>query len=1184
MLMIDIFETNSDRFPTFFKRVLSLLATSTLDFDTRSEVLLFLITAFERLDSALIRKEIAPLISISIWNNLDQQVRDRLLDQYPSLRKPWKKAANKPTDASQFEKNWLFSMTLEVLELMRSEDASKSTTDYINRFLEFLIAIVSQLPTRRYTNTLLKNLNFLVGIRLWSSSQETKDLAALLDYYMYFSIDDFTGQTLNDTEVWNRHAIEVKKLQTIAFTQYYDKLRILALSHVGSINSRPDIEEHLSPLDDRELTQFAQELGIRTQFPVEALSVDRNFLIECFVEKYRIRKSLSDLSLNLDILPDENDLFNAPVLEDLQETAPLAIHKLGLQYLTVNDFLMRAFVLYRSELLYQIKCDISAVISRLKPQTIMVNVDNDDDDDVHVDMIAEPRQDVRLGGTSRMAAKIALPPVVLEVAHRKVGTTYPGYVRIEVVLELERTAPNVRAEWESLRPGDVVFLACLQSPDQKAGRPADIGLKYLRCAECVRVLDEKDNEIRRFDENAEYGGRRRKLHLNLDARRYAHDGTQLVHGFNVVIRRHQRENNFRPILATVRNLLQSEIVLPEWLIDVFLGFGDPAGASYGAMPELEDIDYNDTFLDSDHFEQTYEGMRGPDRAESGKPVPSKVRLSSRKTNQIRFTKKQVEAIVHGVNPGLTVVVGPPGTGKTDVATQILNVLYHNFPDQKTLVLAHSNQALNHIFEKIMALDIKEKHLLRVGHGEELLSNDNDASSYSKYGRVEHFMQSRGPLLCEVDRLAETMGIPGAHGDSCETASYFFSVYVEPAWELFKKGSIKFPFAGYFDERPSDEDECYQIIIQIFDDLAGIRPFELLTNNREKANFLMANEARIIAMTATHAAMNRADIIKLGFSYDNIVMEEAAQLTEIETFIPLAMQTNADRLKRVVLIGDHHQNAPIIQNNVLRRYAHLDQSLFGRLVRLGVPATTLDSQGRARPEIAVLYSWIYGGLTNLPLVENVSAHNPGFLRTYQFINVDDYKGRGETEPSHHFIQNLGEAEYAVALYQYMRLLGYPASKISILAAYYGQKVLIEEILHKRCDSAKRDAAIFGRPGCVSTVDQYQGEQNDYVIVSLVRSGSIGYLRDGRRITVALSRARLGLYVLGRAELITSCPDIQEFSKRMMGVDQDLMVVPGELYGKSANPDRSGIPMQGIDHFGQYVHDMTQSRYSYEDSKS
>jgi len=96
----------------------------------------------------------------------------------------------------------------------------------------------------------------------------------------------------------------------------------------------------------------------------------------------------------------------------------------------------------------------------------------------------------------------------------------------------------------------------------------------------------------------------------------------------------------------------------------------------------------------------------------------------------------VEAINSGSRPGLTVIIGPPGTGKTDVATQIISNIYHNFPEQRTLLVARSNQALNQLFEKIVALDIADRHLLRLGHGEEGL---NTEASFGKSGRVEYFL-------------------------------------------------------------------------------------------------------------------------------------------------------------------------------------------------------------------------------------------------------------------------------------------------------------------------------------------------------------------------------------------------------------------------------------------------------------
>ena len=76
---------------------------------------------------------------------------------------------------------------------------------------------------------------------------------------------------------------------------------------------------------------------------------------------------------------------------------------------------------------------------------------------------------------------------------------------------------------------------------------------------------------------------------------------------------------------------------------------------------------------------------------------------------------------------------------------------------------------------------------------------------------------------------------------------------------------------------------------------------------------------------------------LGFKFDNILMEESAQILEIETFIPLLLQNPEDgfnRLKRWIMIGDHHQLPPVIKNQAFQKYSNMEQSLFTRFVRLG----------------------------------------------------------------------------------------------------------------------------------------------------------------------------------------------------------------------------------------------------------
>ena len=152
------------------------------------------------------------------------------------------------------------------------------------------------------------------------------------------------------------------------------------------------------------------------------------------------------------------------------------------------------------------------------------------------------------------------------------------------------------------------------------------------------------------------------------------------------------------------------------------------------------------------------------------------------------------------------------------------------------------------------------------------------------------------------------------------------------------------------------------------------------------------------------------------------------------------------------LPEHHQLPPVVKNASFSKYSNLDQSLFTRLIRLGVPAIELNKQGRSRAEIASLYSWRYQDLGNLEHVATAPAYsmaNTGFAHTFQIINVDDFEGRGESTPTAYFYQNMGEAEYAVALFQYMVLIGYTPEKISILTTYNGQKDLLNDILSQRC---------------------------------------------------------------------------------------------------------------------------------------
>lgn len=1157
-----IFEDRPADFSALFRRILTMTLDNTLSLPIRTHLLSFIIYAFQSLDRTIVRKECAPLVSISIWHNLATEAkRDAKLEETAHLKKAWKAAARRYDSADdetkarlRFERQWLFALVLHFLNLLYGDNIKANEVLYVARFLEFLTDLQSSLPTRRYVNMLLQDLHVLVATNL-SPMLRAEDNAPLrrqwhlLHHYSHFGIDDQTGVQHSRTEAYESHCDALKKLQHVAFRHFKDKLAVLALSNYASIDKYDELKGLLQPLDEQEILQLATLLGTRTEYPPSTKVVaDRAFLLETIIATYVRPKTFQDGLPN--VLPTEDDLLDPLLLstDSYDGSTPLALPKLNLQYLSGGDFLFRAFVLYRAEAFYGIRNDVEAALRRLGPEI-------------------GRNGETRFTGFSRMALPTNRPSI-LEVVPPLVGEKKPAAVRAEISIDTKRLSEHVRREWDSLRPDDVVFLVSVDASTQSAASNGEtapmteaerLGLIAVRSAEVIQVTDDKGRSIRHTDTHA-IGGTRssiRRIQFRIDAEAYKNDLEQLASGkpdvyekINLVIRRGGRENNFKPVLESIRNLVRSEVPLAPWLHEVFLGYGDPAAATYKNLPNrVKKIDYRDTFLNWQHLVESMPGkavepgfnvsgsfpppyvLESVDKAaEESKSQPSKKRrrgpepallddietyhvstykppntgpypVDAPKWNNVRFTASQVEAIISGTQPGLTVIVGPPGTGKTDVATQIISNIYHNFPEQRTLLVAHSNQALNQLFAKIAALDIDERHLLRLGHGEEELDLEG---SFSKHGRIESFMDNRNRHLQEVNRLAASIGAPGAHGNSAETAGYFDSVYIQPAWTKFTESAAldkfspadmiqAFPFHHFFSNAPQPlfppntdrqsvldiANGCWHHISKIFSELKDVQPFEILKKEKDKANYLLTNEARIIAMTSTHAAMRRGEIANLGFHYDNVVLEEAAQITEIENFIPLAMQKPKDGttpLQRVVLCGDHYQNSPVIQNFAFRHFANLEQSLFSRLIRLGIPAITLDQQGRARPSIAALYQWRYPNLGNLPHVESLKEFqtaNAGFRYDYQFIDVPDYKGRGEMEPTPHFVQNLGEAEYAVAIYQYMRLLGYPAEKISILTTYAGQRALIKDVLNHRCAKSP----IFGVPKIVTTVDKYQGEQND-----------------------------------------------------------------------------------------------------------
>lgn len=1193
-----------------------------LSFLEKTSLIQFLTNTFNSIEVELIREQIKKLLSLSSWSCLHKNRRDQELARAPKWQKYYKKLMKKEDEKgseADWQRRFLYKLMLSFLddlEKLPTEGPIESDViHYCERFLEFMIDLEASLPTRRFFNVLLDDCQLVLRCTVSAlTKREEGDLfRRLLDlvkFYARFEINDVTGDPLTDAQMSQMHYDSVHALQKVVFAKH-PSLREFSLRNVSSVDTRESILKYFSKLNNddlREVTAYLNLVPPKCRDSVENwYRTDPEFLLELLA--YRHEKHISQLDeINImPLYPTEDIIWNENIFPSGYYSGEgcLALPKLNLQFLTLHDYLLRNLQLFRLESTYEIRQDIEDAICRLSPWK--------------TDDAEEP---VYFGGWARMAQPIT-SFFVRRVDKAKIGEVAPVQIVAEVTVNLN-VQSEVKKEWESLRKHDVCFLISVE-PKLTIGTKYNYrhsfieqsGVKYVRGCEVLGMLDEEGRIIEDVPDvpKPTFKGDSRTFRVLLDPNQYKVDMDKYVEGksnyvygnLNVIVRRKPKENNFKAVLHTIRQLMNSDCVLPDWLHDIILGYGDPGAAHYSRMPdEVATLDFNDTFLDIEHlrtsftshelkikvdnpskavppFKLTFEEVQAKAKGEKELnksiivepyslpaigPYPVKLRK-----NQIRFTPTQIEAIKAGMQPGLTMVVGPPGTGKTDVAVQIISNIYHNFPNQRILIVTHSNQALNQLFEKIMMLDVDDRHLLRLGHGEEELETEKD---FSRYGRINFILSRRLELLEDVERLQKCLNAPGDMAFSCESARLFYLNYVYASWEKYKASmnkdvpvemvSLEFPFTDFFRDAPQplfkgksfNEDfdiavKCFKYIERIFTLLDEFRAFELLRGGGDRSKFLMVKEAKIIAMTCTHAALKRSELVEMGFKFDTILMEEAAQILEIETFIPLLVQRVEDgfnRLKRWIMIGDHHQLPPVIKNMSFQKYSNMEQSLFTRLVRLGVPTVDLDAQGRARPSICNLYNWRYKNLGNLGHVERELEYklaNPGFQFEFQFINVDDFNGVGESEPSPYFYQNLAEAEYCVAVYMYMRILGYPADKISILTTYNGQKHLIRDVINARCSTN----SMIGKPHKVATVDKYQGQQNDYILLSLVRTKSVGHIRDVRRLIVALSRARLGLYIFGRSSLFFNCFELRMAMAKMQSRPLYLHLYPNERFPTQRN---------------------------------
>lgn len=437
---------------------------------------------------------------------------------------------------------------------------------------------------------------------------------------------------------------------------------------------------------------------------------------------------------------------------------------------------------------------------------------------------------------------------------------------------------------------------------------------------------------------------------------------------------------------------------------------------------------------------------------------------------------------------VAIVHGPPGTGKTTTLVEAINETLMR--ESQVLVCAQSNMAVDWISEKLVDRGI---NVLRIGNPTRV----NDKMLGFTYER-RFESHADYPQLWAIRKAIRELR------------------------KNRKKGS-----ENYHQKMDRLKSRAAEIELRINAELFG--------------------EARVIACTLVGSAHHLLEGMKFG----TLFIDEAAQALEAACWIPMR------RASRVILAGDHCQLPPTVKSIAALR-AGLGKTLMERIAENKPEVVTLlKIQYRMNDEIMRFSSdWFYGGkVESAPQIKYRSVldydHPITWIDTSNEENQITIEGEDAPEDSASTASSVSAANQNSDLNFKEQFVGESFGRINkaeaeltlLTLAEYFTKIGKQRVLEERIDAgiiSPYRAQVqylkklikkyeffkpYRRLISVNTVDGFQGQERDVILISLVRSndeGQIGFLKDLRRMNVAMTRARMKLIILGNKDTMTKHP--------------------------------------------------------------
>jgi ATP-dependent RNA/DNA helicase IGHMBP2 len=435
----------------------------------------------------------------------------------------------------------------------------------------------------------------------------------------------------------------------------------------------------------------------------------------------------------------------------------------------------------------------------------------------------------------------------------------------------------------------------------------------------------------------------------------------------------------------------------------------------------------------------------------------------------KLNNSQNQAVNNILNTSeLSIIHGPPGTGKTTTIVQAVCALAIK-SSKPILVVAPSNTAVDLLTEK---LDLAGLNVIRIGNpakvSEKLLSLTLD-------GKVQNH-----PSIKDAKKLKKQA-----------------SEYKNMAHK-YKRHFGK----AEREQRKALFDEAHKILKEV-----------------EKGEQYIIDDlfSKVQVITATLVGCNHYSIERL--HYQAVVIDEAGQALEPACWIPIL---KADKL---ILAGDHCQLPPTIKSPNAAKLG-LGKTLFEKCIKTQqVAVSLLDTQYRMNQAIMGYSSMVF---YENRLAADESVKNHTIFETDKPVVFIDTAGCGFDEKLEGTSSaNTDEANLLIKYLGKYLIENNISSKhsIAIISPYKKQIDILKESIIQQTDYERYKSNIS-----VNTIDSFQGQERDIVCISLVRSNSkneIGFLSDIRRMNVAMTRARKKLIVIGDSATLSALPFYANF---------------------------------------------------------